>query len=446
MANKVRPFVAAVAAALVAGPLFAARPVARWDVVPYQRVTDVFKVGVVAFHESGVKVVFKVGGRKKWMAKRATKNERTGVEEFVFPFNPKGLKSGPVTLGATAVSDGGEEYELPDLVLYADPKSELGSRAEVWADIANGDDYADGGKGSPVRTLGAAIKRAGDGGTVYLKKGKYVLHRIGIGKKRQYWTHVTAAPGTDGKDVILEGGRPATDKLAFRDVDVCIGVKSGENLAVYVGEGKIPVHAWFDNCRIYNRNGRSSGRSVPFGNGLVAFVTGGTTRDITHGPRCPLIRNHSVETVARGAFSCGSTLIVNCKVRDIDPEGSDIVAPIFYEGYERPPKWVSDTILFNVEATECRSRGLVGSRLRDSAFVNVSFSAAGRDDSSFTRFSLGLENVLFRKVSIGNQDWMWVEKEYGLVDPRPRDVVLDGVKVERFVGFDVSGLDGIRRK
>ena len=41
---------------ILAGSLFAARPVARWDVVPHQRVTGVFKAGVVAFHEKGVKV------------------------------------------------------------------------------------------------------------------------------------------------------------------------------------------------------------------------------------------------------------------------------------------------------------------------------------------------------------------------------------------------------
>ena len=42
----------------------AARPVARWDVVPYQRIDGVFKAGVVAFHDEGVQVVFEVAGKK----------------------------------------------------------------------------------------------------------------------------------------------------------------------------------------------------------------------------------------------------------------------------------------------------------------------------------------------------------------------------------------------
>ena len=37
-------------AALAAGQAYAARPVARWDVVPHQRISGVFNAGVVAFH------------------------------------------------------------------------------------------------------------------------------------------------------------------------------------------------------------------------------------------------------------------------------------------------------------------------------------------------------------------------------------------------------------
>ena len=40
--------------AVLAGAAFAARPIARWDVVPYQRISGTFKAGVVAFHEKSV--------------------------------------------------------------------------------------------------------------------------------------------------------------------------------------------------------------------------------------------------------------------------------------------------------------------------------------------------------------------------------------------------------
>ena len=88
-------------------------------------------------------------------------------------------------------------------------------------------------------------------------------------------------------------------------------------------------------------------------------------------------------------------------------------------------------ILFNVEADNCKSRGLVGSRLRDSAFVNVKFATAARDEGNLTRFSLGLDNVIFRNVEISGQDWIWVDNEFGLENVEPKDVVMENVKVDR---------------
>ncbi len=443
-----RATLALLAVALASGPLFAARPVARWDVVPYQRVSGVFKVGVVAFHESSVNVLFKVDGRKKWSAKRPTKNDRTGVEEYVFPFDPVKCrcKPGPVTLSATATSEGGESYDLPDLVLYADPNGDLGSRKVVYVDPVKGNDFADATRDAPVKTLGMGIKKAEDGGTVMLAAGRYRLDKIGIGKRREYWTTVQPAPGVDGSEVKVEGGRPVTDKLRFRDVDIFAKIGPDANLAIYVGEGRHPLFAWFDGCRMYNSEGRGSGRSMPFGNRLMAYVTGGRTSDVTHGPRCELVRNHTVEKITGSAFSGSNALIANCKVSDIDSDGSGVIASVLYEAQIQYPRWVDNVILFNVEADNCKSRGLVGSRLRDSAFVNVKFATAARDEGNLTRFSLGLDNVIFRNVEISGQDWIWVDNEFGLENVEPKDVVMENVKVDNYQGCDVSGFAGIRKK
>ena len=71
-----------------------ARPVARWDVIPHQRIEGVFKAGVVAFHEDGVKVVFDVAG-KKFTAENPKLNDRTGVWEYYVPINAAKLPDGP---------------------------------------------------------------------------------------------------------------------------------------------------------------------------------------------------------------------------------------------------------------------------------------------------------------------------------------------------------------
>ncbi|MBR4615063.1 MAG: hypothetical protein IKO55_05605 [Kiritimatiellae bacterium] len=158
MINSKILFLAAVAAA--SGMAEAARPIARWDVVPHQRIDGIFKAGVVAFHEDGVKVEFDVAG-KKFVADAPKLNNRTGVWEFYFPINVSELPDGPISVKATAISLGSasESFELPGLPLYANSGKTQGSRTEVTI--------------GPEDSLAEAISRAGDGGTVYLKKGTY---------------------------------------------------------------------------------------------------------------------------------------------------------------------------------------------------------------------------------------------------------------------------------
>ena len=87
---------------MLAAPAFAARPVARWDVIPDQRVSGIFRAGVCAFHEDGVSVEFRVNGDIAYVTEKPTLNPRTGVWEYVFPVNTALLPDGPVTLGARA--------------------------------------------------------------------------------------------------------------------------------------------------------------------------------------------------------------------------------------------------------------------------------------------------------------------------------------------------------
>ena len=95
---------ACVLAFALAAPAFAARPVARWDVVPDQRVSGTFLAGVCAFHEDGVRVAFSLNGKFVHVAKEPKCNPRTGVWEYVFPLDTSKLPDGPVVLGARARS------------------------------------------------------------------------------------------------------------------------------------------------------------------------------------------------------------------------------------------------------------------------------------------------------------------------------------------------------
>ena len=217
-------------AALAAGQAFAARPVARWDVVPHQRISGVFNAGVVAFHEDGVKVTFDVGGRK-FTAEEPKLNARTGVWEYFVPIDAAKIPDGPVAVKAVATTLGSapESFELPELPLYANAKGTQGSNAEVTI--------------GPDDSLADAVRKVGDGGTVYLRKGVYSLSRIG-NRNTKFWTTIASAPGTKREEVELSAGRPGGDKLRFRNVTLFCDAE-GKYASIIAGENGATC-CWLD--------------------------------------------------------------------------------------------------------------------------------------------------------------------------------------------------------
>lgn len=429
---------------VLAQALLAARPVAHWDVVPYQKVEGVFRLGVVAFHEDGVRVTFTVNGKKAYIAKRPSLNPRTGVSEFVFPFNAAKYKDGPVVIGATAETEGEEPYKLPDLPLFANAKRTQGSQRAVWVDGKKGNDYNEGTLEAPLQTLKRAVRLAGDGGTVFLLPGTYPMKHIGGGTDRKFWTVITTAPGVARESVRIAGGRSGTDKLKFVNLEMTCEAADGERKSVAAGEGG-GTSVWFDNCSIFNLTGRNSGLTRPFSNGIVGYVTGGVTHDMTYGPRCGFVRGHEVRTIAGEAFSGGDCLVANVTVSDIDPSGvqtedADLAVVDLYQGFAQPPHWVENVILYNVKAKDCKCRALTCRQVRHAAFVNVSFDGASGGGVE-SRFAEGLENALYARVDLGAQAWWWVKTSTGLENVKPKEVRLFDVKAASFKdGEELKGV------
>ncbi len=433
-----------IAAILLSTPLFGARPVARWDVVPHQRVEGKFNVGVVAFHEKGVDVSFTVNGKKVWTAKKPSRNKRTGVVEYVFPFDASKYKDGPVTIGATATTPDEKPYELPVLPLYANSGKTLGSTDIIWVDAKRGNEFASGTQDEPFKSLKHGVQKAGDGGTVYLMPGTYEMKLIGGGKDRKYWTLVSPAPGSEKGSVKVEGGRSGTEKLHFKDIDLFCDVEAGSTGSIAFGEGGDTM-GWFEDCRFTNLKGRTGGNVRPFGSKLRAFVTGGETSDMTHGPNAELVRKHVIKDISGEALTGGDLLAVNVNVSGIDPEGAEVVDSNLYQAFAQPPSWIENVILYNVIAKKCNCRGLVGRQLRNSAFVNLGFATSGAGSKDVTHFEAGLENVIFARLRLRNQAWEWLKTTSGHEDLRPKDVRLFDVQVpEGFTGFDsTDGSEGV---
>ena len=186
-----RPSYFLLAAALAASfASAAARPVARWDIVPDQRVSGVFRAGVCAFHEDGVRIAFSVDGKVVHRADAPTLNPRTGVWEYVFPLDTAKLPDGPVTLGARATSLGAKpvDYDLPPLTLYANNGGSLTVADTLWVDAAKGEACNLIARGT-LKSGGICVEVPDNGGSeTYLKTAA-----LGKNLKYQQWTLTPAS-------------------------------------------------------------------------------------------------------------------------------------------------------------------------------------------------------------------------------------------------------------
>lgn len=414
---RFRPVRAAAALALLAlGTAQGARPVARWDVVPDQCFDGVFNAGVCAFHIDGVTVEFSVGGTLVHTATNPTLNPRTGVWEYWVPLRASDYPDGPISVAARAIPSGTahpEAYDLPPLTLHANAGGSLTVATTHWADAERGADTNPGTEQAPFQTLAAAMRKTPPGGTVNLRPGTYSADRLGGGSARPYWTLIQAAPGVERDAVRIGPGRPGTQRLLFRHVTLFCEADQGRYATILMGEnGRHAV--WLDDCKTHNTKGRWAANSTPFGNRYTAYVTGGVTTDMGNGPGGSLLRDHVIETLASDAFTGSGRLVVNCSCRGIDP-GPTGAHPDFHQSHAVAPDWCEDVILYNVRGTDCVSQGLFGTRLRNSAFVNVAFEK-GRTVMC-SQYSGPMENVLFLHLSIVNQSWLW-RKGYAPTDVR----------------------------
>ena len=419
----------AILSAAIAGSALAARPVARWDVVPYRFATGVFNAGVVAFHEKGVSVEFSVNGEKVHVATHPELNPRTGIVEFVFPFDPSKYPDGPVSIGAKAIAAGEGEYELPEMTLYANSKKTLGSRKVIWVDSSRGIDFAPGTRDEPVLTIKRAVQLCGDGGIVLLKKGAHRTRMIGGGLNRKYWTTIMAAPGLKPGDVKLRAGRTGTEKLCFRNVMFECDVLDGYG-ATILGENGA-TRAWFDNCIFRNMHGRHSGETAPFGGKLVAYVTRGATEDMAYGPDALLVRSHSFSRLARCVISPKGCLVAGCTVDDVAGES----APSYLvKAHGVGDEWVEDVVIYALKASNLACHVFSGSRWRNCAVVDFHAEPA-ESPLVTTQFAGEMDNVIFADVNIGPQTWQWVTPKNKHNAFRPKDVRLFAVKTAGMAGY-----------
>ncbi|MFH1111367.1 MAG: PKD domain-containing protein [Planctomycetota bacterium] len=435
-------------------------PIARWDVVPYQRISpsETLNCGVVAFSKFGIqKVAFTVNGQGYTGASpvevtEMTLNNQTNVWEYWFSLRASSFTSdGPITVEAVVYGkDGGIRTKSTDgggvgldaLPLNVNPKGTL-PQATAWVSVA-GDDATGKVNDStkPLLTVMAAIAAIrnwnasngygnnADGGIVYLNAGTHQFAKppwqTGFGEtlNPNEWVTVTAAPGLSRDRVLL------TRQYSIQDVEK-VRVK-GLTLqgASVVGcdwdESPSPNHisnrmkVWVDDSALIG-SGKDVWASHPVSSvPQTGYYTNSyvTSVSFAHPPvtGIQLSRGMTIEHIGNDAFQ-NVPLAINARIDDLAPGPADPATPC-----PDPPDgstcWHADVvgdgglskgnvIIYNVRATKARYQGIwcnikPEGQINGYAFVNVyieTVNPVSGDWCCRSGYMFAVDHLLFWHVS-----------------------------------------------
>ena len=371
----------------------AVTPIARWDVVPYQRIErgKGMKCGVVAFSKAGIaKVTFRVNGRLREVP-AMTLNERTGVWEYWTPIaaadHPAG---GTFQVEATVYGRDGGTRVLPPLELVSDARGTI-PRREAWVDATKGDDGtgATGDSQRPYGTIGRAMdgirqwmKAQGhgdraDGGIIRLRPGKHAYSNGRIWGEIptvKEWVTITG-DGTANRDAFVIdrfAGALQTHLLKIEGVTLRSPGKHG--YVIRCTQKYKGMNLWTDDCALVGAGRYVQGAHPIHHGGFTLWSTDCYYTELASavgGNR--LARGLRIEKISDDvARNC--PLLVNVVANDVDPG-------MTYAHSDAWQTWLRDlpnnTIAYNVRMTDAHYQGIMcrtgkadAPLARDVAFVN----------------------------------------------------------------------------
>jgi hypothetical protein len=391
----------ALAAAITAG---ATVPIARWDVVPRQCFSNNFKAGVIAFHEAGASVAFRVNGALKETVAQPSYNDQTGVVEYWTALSAADYPDGPITVVADVLpgGSGNTPRHLDTLKLYANSRGSLTNSTVKWVDCVSGDDGQNGTQNTPYKSIRKAYQTVGAGGTVYLKAGTTYDIAAGTGDfpTYQYWTTIRPAPGVTRDQVMVKPNRTDNGMMRYQGFSVRTTPDWG---TVFYG-GMSGNMLWADSLDISDINGKNGGGSISH-YATITYVTDCYFHDFPGGPGTALVRNVTIRNILEDAVS-GADLAVNILVDGIDP-GTSGAHPDVYQLYAANDT-INNKIVYNLRAYNVISQGLFngGTPIEDIAFVNI---VIDKDTSTvmYTQFDGYLNHVLFWHLTLDQQTFLW---------------------------------------
>ncbi len=382
------------------------RAIGNWDVVPHQRLDGPFEVGVVAFHEEGVDVVFKLNGNELARVEYPTLNPRTGVWEYWFTFDPALVSDGPFELDATLVPDcpGHLPRDLAPKPLVSNGSATLGNPAVMHVDCNTGSAGGDGSVGSPYATIEQGLHAAGDGGTVVLEAGTcYTLTGDLTGRSPVTWTTVRAADGLMATDVVVTtssdtvDNRFGEDLVKWTNVSLVEDDPEGYSTFFYLESNH---RVWFDGADLSDKRGQWSGGNLLGGNKpYSAYYTDCVIHDVQNAG-FGFGRGNTLRDIGSDVFRASSGLTaINTTIIGID-RGTTSAHPDFFQLYS-PGGSVENLVFYNTEVLNMGAQGIFGGTgsLKDAAFVNLVMEKDPPDSALISQVSNAWDHVLLWHVT-----------------------------------------------
>ena len=321
-----------------------ARAIARWDVVPFQTVSDELEIGVVAYHINGIdRVDFSVNGGPWLSVTEPSENPRTGVNEYWVKIRAELFETDaaievraiawpnngiPRVLSGNETTCTGPNHSLVLFTNYA------GTLSETIRYVApEGDDTQDGT--TPQTAMASADAAAWsmyqeigtlDGARIILMPGTHDIRgaswpRSQIRNEKR-WLTIEGLPGADVGSVLVRG---TSEDSRFGSVKLL----QWKNLTIIASNGAPVLRSWVSESKVWFDNVVVDGidRSLDtakFAFGTTDFPGGKYATDVTASNLADgltaftLQRESSLSRLLSDAFS-NSICVLNSSVTDINP-------------------------------------------------------------------------------------------------------------------------------
>jgi hypothetical protein len=422
-----------------------AKAIARWDVVPYQKIENIFEIGVIAFHMNEIdRVEFAVEGGSWIAVYNMSLNPRTGVVEYRVNLNENDFSiAGSIEIRAIAYPNIGQPRLLNSLFLYVNPADP--TPTVRYISPSGSDSSGNGTQASPYRNMWKAaqsihIANGGnaDGGIVYMEEGSYIYQNVGGGfspNTVNQWLTFQPAPGADRANVKIDtessSGLDALKLIHLKGVTVKARLR-GNNIG----------NVWYDTAHLEG-NGQNGVPYVSWTYSMKSkYLTDSILSDNMAGPEnFDMVRNTQILRLGEDVFG-HTKLIVNTTVNDID-RGDTGGHPDVYD-FWTGELILDNRIVYGLKVTNAQAQGFYFAgppdlRITNVALVNVLMQIEGFGWKS--QVINPVEHLVMRHVSHPQKSFVWRKPQSDLTNISVKGSVFDNMGFADGGSVDPLGFD-----